>query len=82
MLFIRRVKKRSKSQIPSTKSQINSKFENPLTQTKTAIGPYLFSKAALSIRELMSLGKIVERSLVWNLGHWNLFDIWNLVLGI
>jgi hypothetical protein len=49
-----------KSQIPSTKLQINFKFQ--YSMTKTFQDETLFG--------------------ISNFGHWDLFDIWDLIFGI
>ncbi len=45
-----------------------------MTETFTAVGPYRFAKLALTV--VMPFGTNVNRSFVWNLGHWDLpFDL-------
>jgi len=51
---------RLKGQIPSTKLQINLKFQYPMTETFKYEALFGFS----------------------DFGHWDLFDIWDLIFGI
>jgi hypothetical protein len=76
-----------KIQNPSTKLQINLKFQKPMTETYTAIGQYRSTKLALPI--ILPFRTKVDRSMVWDfefglLGFvWNLsFGIWDLMNGI
>jgi len=50
-----------------------------MTKTFTAVLPYRIAK--LSVLKIMLLGTNSDRSLVWNLDHCDLFEIWFLVLG-
>jgi hypothetical protein len=47
-------KAKIKSQIPSTKLQINLKFQYPMTKTITALAPFRIAK--LSVLGIMPLG--------------------------
>jgi len=51
-----------------------------MTKTKTAAVPNRSAK--LAVLATLPLGTIVDRSLVLNLSHCDLFEIWFLVLGI
>jgi hypothetical protein len=71
-----------KFQSSSTKLQINLKFQYPMTKTFTSIAALCSAYAGPKM--MMPLGKYGEGSSfgILNLGHWNLFVIWFLELGI
>jgi hypothetical protein len=51
-----------------------------MTKTFTTVDSYRFANPGLLVA--MPLGTTVDGSFVWNFefGHWNLFEIWFLVL--
>jgi len=63
------------------KHQITNKSQYPMTKTFTEVVPNRFAKFALS--SIFHLAHSVHHLFeILNLGHWNLFEIWVLVLGI
>jgi len=54
-----------------------------MTKTGTAVGPYRFAKLALPVINVFwhKCKRIIMFGIL-NLGHWDLFEIWFLVLGI
>jgi len=60
-----------KFQISSTKSQINHKFQYPMTKTLTSVVSHRFAHQS---RTAVALGTTADGSLVWNFE----FDFWNL----
>jgi hypothetical protein len=71
-----------KSQISSTKLQINPKFQYSITKTFTTVVSHRFANSALPV--MIEWARLSTDYLfgILNLGHWNLFEIWFLVLGI
>jgi hypothetical protein len=61
---MRRYYKILKFQIPSTKLQINLKFQYPMTKTFSAIGPYLYPSYCLLL--IMPFGTNTGGSSVLN----------------
>jgi hypothetical protein len=62
--LIRRFSKTIKSQIPSTKLQINLKSQFPMTKTPTAVGLWCFTNLCPPV--MMSFGIEDGGAWVWN----------------
>jgi hypothetical protein len=71
-----------KSQIPSIKLQINLKFQYPMIKTFAAVVPHRCTNHCPPV-VMPEAQLFAERAFgILILGHWNLFEIWFLMLGI
>jgi hypothetical protein len=70
--------RQTKSQIPSTKLQINLKFQYPMTKTTTAIAPYNCPNLYPTVMMLFGPDAGGSQFGILNLGHWSLFGFWCL----
>ena len=75
----RRFDKKIKSQISSTKLQINLKFQDSMTKIFVAVVPYRFGNFDPPV--VIPFGTKVRESCVWNFEFGSLEFVWNLVLG-
>jgi type III secretory pathway component EscT len=74
--------KTKKSQISSTKLQINLKSQYSMTQTFATPSFYCLAYSDLQLMLLQGTSQIDHLFGILNLSHWDLFGIWFLVLGI
>ena len=67
---------------PEPSRRANLKFQYPMTKTFTAVVPYRCTNLCPPV--IMPFAQMLADHVfgILNLGHWNLFDIWFLVLGI
>ncbi len=71
-----------KSQITSTKFQINLKSQCPMTKTFAAVVPCCYRNPCSLVIRPFSTNAGGKAFGIWNFGYWELFVIWFLVLGI